>query len=193
MCYSCKLLPRLQTLVSSLTCLSPHMGYTPTSHLVNPAGSVIQIHPESNPMQSHHLFQIHYLSPRLIHHCGLVSQHSENNPFKTYVRSFPISVQSHPVASQYLSLVLFHPCQVHLGLRVFGHISSACHDLLLDITYMLKSLRTCHLLSEDFIWLLYLNLPLSLNIPFIFFPCSIFLHNICTQHILVCFYLPPRI
>lgn len=69
------------------------------------------------------------------------TQNIQNNTFKPYVRSCPTSGQSYPVASQHPSFVLFHPCQILLDLRAFDLVvPSACHDLPLDITYMLPHL-----------------------------------------------------
>lgn len=47
-----------------------------------------------NLITSHHLYQIHHLSPRLLHHYSLVSKHSQNNPLKGYVRSCLTSSKS---------------------------------------------------------------------------------------------------
>lgn len=130
-----------------------------------------------------------------MHQYAVVSKHNQKNCFKTY-RSCPTSVQSHPVASQHPSLILFHPCHIHLGLRAFGLVVPCRHDLLLDMRYILKSLLMCHLLSEAFTSPLDLNLSLPPNTPFIFLKYSTFLHNIhthTTYTLLVFFYLPPRI
>ena len=110
----CKCLSASQILASSLT---PFSLIYPASQLVNPVGSIIQ-----NPIRSHHLYQIHSLSPRLLHHYGLMSKHSQNIPLKMYVKLYLTSMK-HPVASQHPSLILF---QILLGLG-----ASACCSLCL--------------------------------------------------------------
>lgn len=92
-CSSYKLLPRPQTLVSRLTFFS-HIS---PIQLVNPTGSIIQVYPASSQISPPLLDR--HISGRLVYHYGLVSKHSQNIPFKIYIRSHPTCVQSHPMPS----------------------------------------------------------------------------------------------
>lgn len=155
-CSSYKLFPRPQTLLSRSTSFS-HISPT---QLVNPTGSIIQAYPP--PLTT----SIRHLSARLVYHYDLVSKHSQNIPFKIYITSHLCSESSNAFPTTCPSFCFIHARYAWaFGLSAV----SACHDLPLDIIYMspylLQVFATCHLLSEDFIWPLYLDLLLSPTLP----------------------------
>lgn len=149
----------------------PHIPVGKSCWLYHPSKNI------QNPITSHHLYQIHSFSPKLSQCQGLVSKHSQNNPWKIYVRLCPTSLKS----SNGFSTPIPHSASSMPDTLGPQGLPSVCHNLPLYITYTLltffKSLLTGHLLNEGFTKPLCKS-AIHLNTSFIFIPSSVSLHNI---------------